>query len=145
LPENDQWGRRAETALAASALCAAHIVVACIPFAKWKGSLGLHSQTGPGEDPIDPQRIARQVERAAARLPFRTKCLPRAVAVSWLLRRRAIPHAVVIAVRPVEVRKQEDALHAWVEVGGGIKVIGDLPGAWIETLRLGTHAMLAGK
>jgi len=29
----------------------------------------------------------------------------------------------------VEVRKQEDALHAWVEVGGGIKVIGDLPGA----------------
>jgi len=144
LPENDQWTRWGATALAASTLCAAQTVVACVPFAKWKGSLGLRSAKGVSEGGTDAWRIARQVERAAGRLPFRTKCLPRAVAVSWLLRRRAIPHAVVIAVRPVEVRKQEDALHAWVEVGGE-KVIGDLPGAWIETLRVGTRTMSTGK
>jgi len=28
------------------------------------------------------------------------------------------------------------ALHAWVEVKGGT-ILGDLPGPWIETLRLG--------
>ena len=144
MPENDQWSRLGATALAASTLCAAQIVVACVPFAKWKGSLGLQSPKDVREGGMHARRIARQVERAAARLPFRTKCLPRAVAVSWLLRRRAIPHAVVIAVRPAELRDQEDALHAWVEVGGE-KVIGDLPGAWIETLRVGTRSMSTGK
>jgi hypothetical protein len=34
------------------------------------------------------------------------------------------------------MRGSEDDLHAWVEVNGN-KVIGDLPGEWVETLRIG--------
>ena len=84
-------------------------------------------------------RLAADVEWAAKRLPFSTKCLPRAMALSWMLRRRRLPHTVVIAVRPNDLRHSADALHAWVEVGGE-KIIGDLPGPWIETLRLGAEA-----
>jgi len=138
LPRNDQLGRWGATAAAAITLCAAQVVVACRPFAKWKDSLGLQAKSSTGEDRIDAQRIARRIERAAARLPFTTKCLPRAVAVSWLLRRRGIRHAVVFAVRPAELRDDDDALHAWVEVDA-VRIIGDLQGPWIETLRVGAR------
>ena len=82
------------------------------------------------------RRLAGHVERAAQRLPFETKCLPRAMALSWLLRRRRLGHCVVIAVRPPELRDGDHGLHAWVEVDGET-VIGDLPGPWLETLRIG--------
>jgi hypothetical protein len=58
------------------------------------------------------------------------------MALSWALRRQRIGHAVVIAVRPDQYRRSTDALHAWIEVEGE-KVIGDLPGPWVEMLRLG--------
>ena len=58
------------------------------------------------------------------------------MALSWMLRRRRINHALVFAVRPSHLRDSSDDLHAWVEVDG-VKIIGDLPGPWLETLRLG--------
>jgi hypothetical protein len=84
----------------------------------------------------DSRRFATHVDRAATLLPFQTKCLPRAMALSWMLRRERIQHALVIAVRPAELRDAADGLHAWVEVDGA-KIIGELPGPWVETLRLG--------
>ena len=51
-----------------------------------------------------------------------------------------MPHAVVFATRPPEARGKGDDLHAWVEMSG-IKLIGDLPGPWTETLRLGQLSM----
>ena len=59
------------------------------------------------------------------------------MALSWLLRQKRIGHTVVFAVRPADLRNSPDALHAWVEVDGS-KVIGDLPGPWLQTLRLGS-------
>lgn len=84
----------------------------------------------------EANRIARQVEWAAERLPFTSKCLPRAIALSWVLRRKRIGHAVVIAARPEHMRQAGDVLHAWVEVSGA-KILGELPGPWVETLRRG--------
>jgi aryl-alcohol dehydrogenase-like predicted oxidoreductase len=81
-------------------------------------------------------RSAGHVEWAAVRLPFSTKCLPQAMALSWMLRRKGISHQLVLAARPAHLRDSADALHAWVEVDG-TKIVGDLPGPWIETLRLG--------
>lgn len=84
------------------------------------------------------RQLAADVEWAARRLPVATKCLPRAMALSWMLRRRRIGHTLVIAVRPSEMRQSADAMHAWVEIEGE-RLIGDLPGPWIETLRLGAE------
>jgi hypothetical protein len=121
-------------------LCCARLVVAVVPFHRWRHLLGakISSDGGPDADAalVEAQRSAAVVERAAVRLPFESKCLPRAMALSWLLRRKQIGHAFVFAVRPDHLRSGPDRLHAWVEIDG-TKVIGDLPGPWLETLRLG--------
>lgn len=62
-------------------------------------------------------RLARHVERAALRLPLPTKCLPRAVALQWMLRRRKIASGLFIAVRSGPQR-DDDNYHAWVEHDG---------------------------
>lgn len=87
----------------------------------------------------EAQRWAAHVNWAARRVPIPMKCLPQAMALSALLRRRDINHAVVFAVRPKDMRPGSDSLHAWVE-SNGARIIGDLPGPWTVTLRLGTDA-----
>ena len=122
-------------------LCWARLMVEFVPFDRWRDSLG--AALGDRSDNLsadagltEARRLAVHVDRAAARLPFATKCLPRAMALSWMLRHRRMGHAVVIAVRPPQLRDESDALHAWVEVEGA-KILGELPGPWLETLRLG--------
>jgi hypothetical protein len=118
-----------------TALTLARLVVAVFPFNRWRQTLG-RSGTAADADAVRAKRLAAHVEWAAKLLPFPTKCLPRAMALSWILRRRRIGHVVVFAVRPSNLRGSKDDLHAWVEVDG-VKIIGDLPGPWLETLRLG--------
>ena len=119
-------------------LCRARLLVSWVPFRLWREWLG-PSDNLPGEigakSASDARRFAANVDRAAERLPFQTKCLPRAMALSWMLRRERIQHAVVIAIRPAELRDAVDGLHAWIEVDRA-KIIGELPGPWVETLRL---------
>ena len=118
-------------------LCRAQLLVSWIPFNRWSQGLGCRWATNDlSKRAVEARQLAADVEWAASRLPFPTKCLPRAMALSWMLRRSRIAHAVVVAVRPSKLRQEPDALHAWVEVGGE-KILGDLPGPWIETARLG--------
>lgn len=135
----DKWRSKLLTAHAMFLLCWARLIVARVSFDRWRGSLGKTIEGGksPSDPPLsDAKRLAAHVEWAAARLPFATKCLPRAMALSWMLRRRNWSHTVVIAVRPSQLRDSPEAMHAWVEVDGE-RIIGDLPGPWLETLRLG--------
>lgn len=117
-------------------LCWASMLVGWVPFEWWRRSLGMTVQRDPIERGGEARRLGEHVERAAQLLPFPTKCLAQAMALSWMLRRKRIPHAFIIAVRPPGLRDSADRLHAWVEVGGAT-ILGDLPGPWIETLRLG--------
>ncbi|HXG80459.1 MAG TPA: lasso peptide biosynthesis B2 protein [Sphingomicrobium sp.] len=137
LPEREIWRPKLRTAAAMTRLCWAQLLVSWIPFKYWRHRLGFRDIDGnrPSATQADARRLAADVQWAAKRLPFETKCLPRAMALSWILRRKRIGHTVVIAVRPSEHRQSPDALHAWVEVDGGI-MLGDLPGPWVETLRL---------
>jgi hypothetical protein len=60
--------------------------------------------------------IARTVEAASRRLPFRVVCLPRAIATHLMLRRRGIASTLFIGLRPAA----SDAgieMHAWVSIG----------------------------
>lgn len=121
------------TLQAIGALCLARLLVAVVPLRLWRASLGLAS----GRQLDNGARfLVGRVERAAQRLPFGTRCLPRAVALSWMLRRRNISHALVIAVRPVSMRTGADALHAWIEADGAI-LLGALPGPWHTIYRTG--------
>lgn len=72
----------------------------------------------PGPVPTDVStetlRIGRAVERVANVLPWHPVCLPRALAVASMLRRRGVEcraHLGVTSTAPPEA-------HAWVTVGG---------------------------
>lgn len=127
----EHWRGRLHTVQAMALLCRARLLVAMVPFSRWRGSLG---GAGPARLP-EARHSAKVIEWAAARLPFASKCLPRAMALSWMLRRAGVGHTVVVAARPADSRGSDDDLHAWVEVGGE-RILGDLPGPWVETLRL---------
>lgn len=136
------WRGRAKTASAMLFLCLAHAYIRFVPFQRWSGWLGTKScdqrkDRDEGDAALEQgRRAAAVVARAAERLPFETKCLPRAIALSWLLRRQSVAHSLVFAARPLHLRNSADALHAWVEVDRRT-IMGDLPGPWLETLRLG--------
>jgi hypothetical protein len=128
-------------------LCVAQVLVKLVPLRFWRRTLGRIAT----EDAV-PQgcaraarRIAVHVERGAARLPFATKCLPRAMALCWLLRRAGIGYALKIAARPAAVRGAalpmgDDLLHAWVE-SGNATVLGALPGPWLVVLTLAASGL----
>lgn len=132
----DTWAARLRTVRAMALLCAARILVATVPFRIWRKGLGRSGTAAAAPDPVAARRFAAQVNRAGSRLPFTTKCLPRAMALSWLLQYAGSPHRLVLAVRPPELRGGDDALHAWIEVDGHI-VLGDLPGPWLRLLDQG--------
>jgi len=125
------------TAEAMAALTVARVMVATVGFKRWRLTLG-GTAAGRASNLLaaEAYRIAAHVEWAARLLPFSTKCLPRAMALSWILRSRRIGHTFVFAVRPAPQRSLDDQLHAWVELAGKT-IIGELPGPWVETLRLG--------
>lgn len=136
----ERWRGWLGTGRAMVILSCAQLVVPLVPFGRWRRHLGLIGASNNSLTPVEAQaeacRLARQIDRGAERLPLHSACLVRAMALSWILRARGIPHVVVFAVRPADMRQSADALHAWVEVQGNT-VLGELPGPWIETLRLG--------
>jgi hypothetical protein len=110
------------------ALTSARTLVAHVPLGRWRASLGEPVAPEPGDpsvrrdDNLAARRLARAVERAAARLPGEAKCLPRAMALQWLLRRRGFDAKLVIGVRPGAARGGLDDLHAWIVRRGEILV-----------------------
>jgi hypothetical protein len=134
----DPWAARLRTARAAALLCLARVLIAVVPFHLWRRHLGgtdrNQQSADPALDPAEVHQLAAHVARAALRLPFPVKCLPQAMALSWQLRRRRLPHTIVFAARPPGARADDDALHAWVENGARV-ILGDLPGPWIEIYR----------
>ena len=120
-----------------TALCAARFAIAALPFRWWRVTLGGKAEWRGGEEPAARARqLAAHVEWGARRLPMSLKCLPKAMALSWMLQSQKIRHCVIFAVRPPELRSSDDQLHAWVEMDGEA-MIGELPGPWVMTLRLG--------
>lgn len=107
-------------------LCAARLLIGAVRFGRWRGLLG---PVDPGNDTTAApaltradRHIARTVDRVADRLPLHFKCLPRAMALHWMLWRRGRGSALVIAVLPGTERGTVDDLHAWVERSGEILI-----------------------
>lgn len=147
LTRREAWRLRRLTLEAMLRLCAARLLVRLVPLRLWRGRLGQLAPAATGTadpatlqpaasaDVAQARRLALHVERAAARLPFQTKCLPRAIALTRMLQARRQPYALRIATLSAHERGGSNDLHAWVEVNG-VKVIGDLPGNWIVIVNL---------
>lgn len=78
---------------------------------------------GGGGEPAGAARLAEHVAAAASRMPYRVTCLPRALTLWWLLRRRGFDPELRLGVR----RQEEEGMeaHAWVTLDG--TVLGDRP------------------
>ncbi len=104
---------------AAATLTVASVRVLLKPDAQTAALLGDARPQDPDEPSAPPpaddvMRIGRAVDRVAAVLPWHPVCLPRAVAVASMLRRRGIEcraHLGVTSTEPPEA-------HAWVTVDG---------------------------
>lgn len=133
------WAARMVTIEAMAALVLARLLIARVRFGRWRGWLGevdAAEPKGAVARPLD-RYLARAVERAAGRLPFETRCLPRAMALHWLRMRRGRAGTLVIGVLPGARRGGLDDLHAWVECGGEV-LIGALDAPHGIVLRLGS-------
>ncbi len=107
-------------------LLLARLLVACVPMRYWRKSLGRMAAPSPTSNDYPCRTIVQSVVRGAYHLPIEMVCLPRAMAVQWMLRRRGQPSALVFGILPQQSSGGIHALHAWVEVGADI-IIGDDP------------------
>lgn len=126
-PSPGQWHFRLLIAEAMLRLVVARLLVDWVALRNWRrflGRNGEHSQAA-GSRIDHARRLARAVERGAARLPIFTKCLPRAMALHWMMRSRDIPGSLVIGVLTTGDHGGRHALHAWVE-SDGLILIGQL-------------------
>jgi hypothetical protein len=137
-PVGNGWRWRLLVAEAALRLALAHLLVNHVPMARWRRSLGrvegLQRNAERGLE--QAQRLARAVMRAANRVPFATKCLPRAMALHAMMRRRGLGGQLVIGVLDATRRGALEDLHAWVEVRGEI-LIGAIDEPFHPIIRFG--------
>ncbi|MFM5925063.1 MAG: lasso peptide biosynthesis B2 protein [Novosphingobium sp.] len=134
LREVESWRLRCRTIEAMGALVLARAVIAALHLSRWNRHFGL-AGTPTAAQCEEACRLSAHVRRAAQRLPLNWKCLPQALALSRMLRRRGVPHLLVIAARPAGARSGADDLHAWIAAGDMI-VLGALPGPWLPVLTL---------
>lgn len=116
------WPARWLVAEALVLLLLARLLVKIAPLRLWRDSLGLPvGAPDDGEVPSPAARIlASAVERADWRSPGKAKCLPRAMALHWMMRRRGEASTIAFAILPEARRGTLDDLHAWVESGACI-------------------------
>ncbi len=118
---------RLRVAEATLLLLIAQFLVAWVRFGRWRGWLG-EIAAMPSSPPVSEGRLAKAwqcahaIDRACARLegckaPV-PKCLPRAMALQWMLRRRGMAAVVVIGTaRNGRQRGRLGDLHAWLLLG----------------------------
>ncbi len=118
------WLGAVETVLA---LGIAWLLVFVVPFQwtarRFGGAAAPSSRTMPSEKRIANARyLARRLERIAARVPWRTTCLVRALAGSLLLWRRGTPATIRFGVNRADAGF---SAHAWLLVGDTIVLGGE--------------------
>lgn len=114
-------GARLDVLEAFGALAAARLLLGTVPFAWLRPILGV--STRATIDDIRPPRdsvvtaVAKGISRAAARLPWHSTCLVRALAGRLMLMRRGVPSTLVLGV----TKDQGDLLaHAWLVARDGV-------------------------
>lgn len=130
------WRHRARVAEAMVWLVLARVLIRHVSLRVWRSSLGRIAQEMPPDSGQTTVMFERAVERAAARLPGDIVCLPRAMALQWMLKRRG--HASALLFGVLRERRDGDirALHAWVEVGGRTVIGADPERSFVRIMAL---------
>lgn len=124
-----KWRRRngIERALLVEAfmlLCLARLAVFALPFRWLAVSLGRRmKETSTQIDPIDlryAQVVGQAVCSAANYTPWKSVCLPQAVAAQWMLKQHRVAGTVYLGVAKDESKPEKLAAHAWLRCGNMI-------------------------
>ena len=122
---------RARIAEVAQQLIVTRLLIRLVRLKYWRGGLGrvLSEGKSPSAEthPAAPlvRRCVWSIDRAGERLHYPFKCLPRAMALQWMLARRGCSSTLVFGIANDQERGALHDLHAWVEVGGVIVIGGD--------------------
>lgn len=113
-------------------LMLASAAIALLPFRRLPDLLGSKSAS-PKEESCDPGQLRRlcwAVEATARRLPWRTVCFQKGVALHWMFRRRGLASQLHYGVG----RLDENALgaHVWVSHGGSIVMGGEVASKFVR-------------
>ena len=107
---------------AALLLLLAWLLVSHVPMRYWRHRLVTAEEPAAASGHLArtlrrplPGRVARTVGSVARHVPFPAVCLPQAMALQWMLRRRAVASRLVFGAKR---KGAELDLHAWLTVGG---------------------------
>jgi|WetSurMetagenome_2_1015567.scaffolds.fasta_scaffold00105_25 hypothetical protein len=102
-------------------LGAARLAVLMLPFRWLAKSLGEHMKETDMQLPPADLRSARMigaaVKSAANYTPWKSVCLPQAVAAKWMIKRRGIPGTLYLGVMKDGIKPEKLAAHAWLRCG----------------------------
>lgn len=107
-------------------LALSYLLIHYVRFGRWRDWLGNRLTADAGLEGFQVSdakmyraRICgRMVARMAARSPIELVCLPKSMALHWLLRREGIVSQLHIGVEAGQPTEDVRGLHAWVEVAG---------------------------
>jgi hypothetical protein len=110
------WREVALVGEAVAALALAAAVFQLLPFRRAiRFASGGAPRPGAGPPAEMLRRIDRSVERAAPRVPWRTVCLQKGLALQWMLRRRGVDARLHYGIGKDEAG--DLCAHVWVSVG----------------------------
>jgi len=106
-------------------LTLSQVAVHCVPFKQTALLLGEHMISSPNDlsesDVVIARHVASAVNTMAMHMPWKSKCLARAISAKLMLKRRKIPCTLYLGV--AKNGGKELAAHAWLR-GGGIILTG---------------------
>jgi hypothetical protein len=118
------WRGMLLMAEAVVSLAAAAAILHLLPFGRAIRFGSNAVRPGGANPPVAAlRRIERSVEQAAARVPWRTVCLQKGLALQWMLRRRGVDARLHYGIG----KDDADALcaHVWVSAGSTMLIGGE--------------------
>ena len=109
---------------AVAALARASVAIRLLPFKRVAAAAARETGAVSAADPAAVREACWAVEAAARRVPWRTVCFQKGLALHWMLRRRGVASVLHYGVGKA-LEGDDIAAHVWVSVGGEIVIGGE--------------------
>ena len=107
---------------ALAVLALASLAIALLPFRRVAAAASVRGRRETRRDALMVRRVRGAIRGWSSRVPWKTVCFQRGLAMHWMLRRRGIRSVLLYGVR-----HEKDGLgaHVWVDVDGETAIGGE--------------------